>query len=406
MKKIFLYCLAVFFAVTATAQLISVDDNGPAKQFPYVSTVFNRIFNGSSMDSFYHKLYMLKKTGKGTVTIVHIGDSHIQADFLSGVVRNNLQQFFGNAGRGLVFPYQLAQSNAPPDISSSSQVSWEFNRIAHPEIPIKPGISGFVIRTDATVATFDFSLKGQSNDVSFNKLKFFVDSSSSGWLLNADNNDAPFLLKNDETNPSLYREVQLEKNAVSFTLSSLPSKNTKEFFGVSLENSQPGIIYHTIGVNGSRYDQYNIASQFWQQLAALHADLYIISLGTNEAQKTEFKNEPFQKQVTLMLEKIRKISPDASILITTAADSYFRGRRPNVVLRDINLSLYNYCAQNNLPIWDLYRISSGYGSSYHWIRKGLMNPDRIHFTGEGYRIQGQLLFNALAKGYNNYVNSY
>jgi len=408
LKKSFLYIASFIFCLQVSAQLIPINDNAAAKPYPFVSTVFNRIFNSNSLDSFYQKLYDLKKNGNGVVTIVHIGDSHIQADFLSGVVRNNLQQFFGNAGRGLVFPYQLAQSNAPPDISSSSNTIWQFNRIAHPEIPITPGVSGFCIRTNAMGASIDLSLKPNgSGDQSFNKLKFFLDSnSSSSWILQANNSGSPFVIKKETSDSSSFSEVVLDKNANGFILSSLPSGNTKEFYGVSLENSSAGILYHTIGVNGSRYDQYNIASLFWQQLSALNADLFIVSLGTNDAQRTDFNNDAFQQQVSLFLQKLKQVSPKAAVLITTAADSYYKIRYPNPVLRSINMSLFNYCNEQHIPIWDLYRITNGYGSAYLWVRSGLMNADRIHYTAEGYRLQGNLLFNALAKGYNNYVSNY
>lgn len=405
MKKTALHLLTWLLCVQLHAQLMPVDEQNAVRQFPQISTVFNRVFNGSKLDSFYAKLHQLKQTGKGVVNIVHIGDSHIQADYLTAVVRNGLQQFFGSAGRGLVFPYQLAVSNAPPDISSSSNTSWQFNRVAHPEIPITPGISGYTVRSSTPGASFDFSLKGQVIDNSFNRLRFFTDSNSS-WILQADNNAAPYLIKTEEGSTDPAQTAQLEQKALSFTLSSLPSDAMKEFYGVSLENSGPGVLYHSIGVNGVRYDQFNIAPLFWQQLPALKADLYIISLGTNEAQKAEFEPLSFLNGVSTFIEKLKKASPGAAVLITTAADSYYRGRRPNNVLRGINIALFNYCNQQNIPIWDLYRISNGYGSSTRWIRRGLMNPDRIHFTGEGYRIQGQLLLAAIAKGYNNYVNSY
>ncbi|MES1198155.1 MAG: GDSL-type esterase/lipase family protein [Chitinophagaceae bacterium] len=408
MKFPFSILAFLLFFFPAKSQLIHVDDNVLSRKYSFVSTVFNRIFNSNELDSFYQKLYDLKKTGKGNVNIVHIGDSHIQADYLSGIVRNNLQQFFGNAGRGLVFPYQLAQSNAPPDITSSSNSYWQFNRVAHPEISISPGISGYCIKTNAPGASIDLSLKSiEGGSQSFNRLKFFLDSnSSSSWILQTEANNAPFLIKNEEGDSAIFKEVVLDQNCSRFSLSSIPSSATKEFYGVSLENSNPGILYHTIGVNGVRYDQYNLASLFWKQLGALNADLYIISLGTNEAQKTDFNDAAFQQQVSLFLQKIKKVSPNAAVLITTAADSYYKRRRSNVVLRNINISLYNYCTKQAIPIWDLYRITNGYGSAYRWLKQGLMNNDRIHFTSEGYRLQGTLLFNALAKGYNNYVSSY
>lgn len=407
MKKYFFHIITVLFLSTnLSAQLIPVDESTPAKDYLFISTVFNRIFNSSGLDSFYQKLYTLKKKGSGVVSIVHIGDSHIQADYLSGLVRNDLQQFFGNAGRGLVFPYQLAQSNAPPDIISSSNVLWQFNRIAHPEISIVPGISGYSIKTNALGASINITLRNETGDQSFNRLKFFLDSNStSSWVLQADNNSTPFLVKKEEDDSVVYHEVVLENSASSFSLSSLPSGSAKEFYGVSLENSKPGILYHTIGVNGVRYDQYNIAPLFWKQLPALHADLFIISLGTNDAQRTDFDEKYFQQQVSLFIQKLRAASPHAAILITTAADSY-KGLRPNAVLHDINMSLFSYCNNNNIPVWDLYRVTNGYGSAYNWIKIGLMNSDRIHFTADGYRLQGSLLFNALAKGYNNYISSY
>lgn len=382
------------------------NDAALAQKYPFVKTVFNRIFNIGGLDSFYQKLYRLKTTHTGTVSIVHIGDSHIQADFLSDIVRDGLQEFFGSAGRGLVFPYQLARSNAPDDISSSSNTNWEFNRVAHPEIAVPYGISGYGIRSNTSIADINLSLRAGAVDNSFTRLKFFLDSSTStSWVLQTDNNDVPYVLKKETADSLTYQQVNLEQPASGFSLSTLPSDDTKEFYGVSLENSNAGVIYHTLGVNGARYDQYNIASLFWQQLPALKADLYIVSLGTNEAQMTGFVEPVFTRELNTFIQKLHQSSPGASILITTAPDSYKR-RHFNTVLRALNTSLTNYCNKNYIPLWDLYRITSGYGSAYSWARRGLMNRDRIHFTAEGYRLQGSLLLMALEKGYNTYISSY
>ena len=299
----------------------------------------------------------LKTSDTGYVSIVHIGDSHIQADFLSGVLREGLQDFFGNAGRGLVFPYQLAKSNAPEDISSSSTTTWQFNRVAHPEISHPLWISGYGLKTNTANANINISLKpGKAGASSFDHLKFFLDGNTAiSWIVQADNNITPYLLKKEQGDTSLCQQVLLDQACSGFSLSSLPSDQTKEFFGVSLENSGPGVIYHTLGVNGARYDQYNIASLFWQQLPALKADLYIISLGTNEAQAASFSETSFLNQLTVFVQKLKQTSPGASILITTAPDSYKR-KHFNTVLRQLNNSISNFCSKNNIPFWDLYRI--------------------------------------------------
>jgi len=408
-RLLYIFILICFSSNSGSCQQIPLDDNALARKYPFVSAIFNRIFNNTSLDSFYQKLYQLKTDSDRVVSIVHIGDSHIQADFLSGTVRHQMQDFFGNAGRGLVFPYQLAQSNAPDDVLSSSSIRWQFNRVAHPEIQINSGISGYAITTTSQSANIRLSLRTSFSEgfQPFNRMKFFLDTASANkWIFQADNLDIPYTLEKTENDSAVYREVVLKQPITGFTLNCLPTDQPKAFYGVTLENSSPGILYHTIGVNGARYDQYNIAPLFWQQLPALKADLYIISLGTNEAQRASFFEAMFLKDLEAFLTKLKQTSPGAAILITTAPDSYRLKRTSNKVLQSLNKSLSAYCNKNYIPIWDLYRITNGYGSAYSWSRRGLMSRDRVHFTAEGYRLQGSLLFNALAKGYNDYVNSF
>ncbi len=409
LRLLYTLTLACTLQLSGLCQRIPTNDQALAQRYPFVSAVFNRIFNNTGLDSFYQKLYKLKKDSNSVVSIVHIGDSHIQADFLSGVVRKEMQDFFGNAGRGLVFPYQVALSNAPQDIISSSSIRWQFNRVAHPEIQINSGISGYAITTTAEAANIRVSLRTSFSDglQTFNKMKFFLDTSArTSWIFQADNLDIPYTLSREENDSSVYREVELKQPITGFTLTSIPTSESKAFYGVSLENSAPGVLYHTIGVNGARYDQYNIAPLFWKQLPALKADLYIISLGTNEAQRASFFESMFVKDLEGFLEKLRQTSPGASVLITTAPDSYRQRRASNKVLQSLNKSLSAYCNKKFIPLWDLYRITNGYGSAYNWSRRGLMSRDKVHFTAEGYRLQGALLFNALAKGYNDYVSSF
>lgn len=410
--KIFFHCIFPLFFIFAHfsvyAQEIPVTDKTISKSYPFINAANNRIVNGKGLNPFFQKLLGLKKENKGVLSIVHIGDSHIQADYFTEIIRTGLQQFFGNAGRGLVFPFQLAQSNAPPDINSSSNTPWEYNRLAHPEIPIASGISGYCIRTNFSGAAIDIGLKPdlKYTPQTFDRLKLFlkIDSTVS-WILQAANNNPPFLIRKEESDTAVFKEVVLDQSTDSFTLSSLPSDSLKEFYGVSLERSDPGIIYHTIGVNGATYNSYNSAPLFWKQLPALKADLYIISLGTNEAQKTGLDRATFLQQMDIFFANLKLISPDAAVLITTPADDFYKRHRPNAFLKQINSGITSYSTVHNLPLWDMYRITGGHGSSYKWLKRGLMNKDRVHFTNEGYRIQGALFFNALSKEYNLFLNS-
>ncbi len=66
-----------------------------------------------------------------TVSVVHIGDSHIQAEIGTSVTRDLLQLRFGNAGRGLVAPLRLSGTNQPHDYSFRSTRTWSARSEEH-----------------------------------------------------------------------------------------------------------------------------------------------------------------------------------------------------------------------------------------------------------------------------------
>src|SRR5258708_6015963 len=115
---------------------------GAATRYDFLDREQNRIHNGVSLSDFYEKLYRLKKGENLQVRIIHIGDSHIQADFLSGVIRQNFHRDFGNGGRGLIFPGRVARTNEPSNFFTSSASTRQVKRIVFPEQPLPVGIGG------------------------------------------------------------------------------------------------------------------------------------------------------------------------------------------------------------------------------------------------------------------------
>ncbi len=401
MKFVFLTALiiSVGFASSQPLKPIPLDLK---THLPQINVALNRILYPSSLDPFFLKLLTLKTSSSGKVNIVHIGDSHIQADFLSGYLRTTLQSFFGDAGRGLVFPYKIARTNGPSDIFSHSNNDWIQKSIMHSGITASAGICGYVIQTIDIGAGIQIRLaETGSNKNSFSRLKLFLDSSlASSWSVRTANNT--YFVAPPNASTFSYRGLSLDQNSRELLLGSSPNATLKSFYGVSLENDQPGILYHSIGVNGARFELFNKANLFWKQLPALEADLFIVSLGTNEAQGLGADEKNFTKSLTNFIENIKKGSPSACILLTTAPDSY-KGMAPNATLRNLNQYIYSYCLNQNLPVWDLYRVANGFGSSTGWYKCGMMAKDKLHFTAKGYRLQGQLLFNALANAYDEFL---
>ncbi len=391
MKKLGV-CLLLFSLCSAAFAQRKKHHKSKPETGPQINYALNRIFCGE-IDAFYQKLQLLEKTKKGILTVVQLGDSHTQPDFISSVVRDAFQQRFGNAGRGMVFPYQLAKSNAPLDIVSSSTSAWEFNRLTHPEIDTNSGLSGFVLESAAKEGNFTVGLKDKANGTQcFNSVRLFLKKSSATRCR---------IYSGLDTFDYQQQPITFSAPVSSFGLNFSDNDSSFQFYGASLQNGQSGVLYHNIGVNGARYDHYNLTENFWQQLPALHADLIIVSLGTNEAQRELFEPAAFDSILHISIAKIKAAAPQASILITTAADSY-KGEGSNKTLKILNSYLEQYCQKNQLALWDLYKVTNGYGSAKKWFKKGMMSKDRIHFVLPGYQLQGVLLLDCLMKGYEKF----
>lgn len=153
----------VIITVLMAFRLAAQEDKSPValyvKPYPFIKLDSNELLNAGALDEFFIKLACLEHDSLTRLRILHIGDSHIQADFFSGPLRESLQQKFGNAGRGLIFPYKIANTNGPSDLDFYSNTSWSVKRNVFPNIDMPVGISGISMRTENPYAVLKVGLK-------------------------------------------------------------------------------------------------------------------------------------------------------------------------------------------------------------------------------------------------------
>src|SRR3989304_5586774 len=97
---LFTFLISHFAFSQVKTKVVDFNLDSALKKYTFIKADSGKLHNDSiALRSFYEKLYQLKTTGKGKVNVAHIGDSHIQADFFSGVVRQHFHLDFENAGR-------------------------------------------------------------------------------------------------------------------------------------------------------------------------------------------------------------------------------------------------------------------------------------------------------------------
>jgi hypothetical protein len=371
-------------------------------KYPFVNLTEIRVNNDSALIVFFAKLAKLQKNELNSkINIVHIGDSHIQGDFLTGETRKLFQQNFGNGGRGLIFPYRLAGSYESNDFHSASDNLWSRAAIISSKRVFEPGLSGLSIRPIDSKASLTLTTNNHDTlDYSFDNIKLICRNNDSARVQTSfsdSKNDINKLVLVEKDN-SYDVELGSSTNQIRFTTN---QKLTID--GFVLEKNLPGILYHVIGVTGAHYANYSHAPVFFEQLSVLKPDVILISQGTNEGVNTSITKAGLIIQIEKMVHNIQHSNPGIPVVLVTPFDSYFKKNTFNKYLGIVRSAVLEVAQRNNLAYIDCYQITGGWGSAKYWRKYELLRPDGIHYTKQGYALQGEIIYHAFINSYLKYA---
>lgn len=366
----------------------------PKIDYPrYVNLRANHIdMNGDNWCGLAEKF---KSSDTSRVTIVHIGDSHLQADMGTAVTRTRLGEHYGSAGRSLIVPFKLAGTNEPVDYTITSSVPMTQARLLKTPWPIEMGFTGIGISPQAN----DFDLNISAGEP-FDSLAIFY-SGNTPEIVGDINGTGDY---------SIRGIVQLKLNGpTTQSTFNFTNGSNSVVHGINLVNGHAGLAYHVIGNNGATYGTYNGIEGFADDVARFNPALIILSLGTNEAFNTT-TNEEMRASMKILVGDLRRACPGAKLLITTPSECQRRRTRRrrrrasfqvnhNVKrLRDV---IEEFARTEGIPCYDFYEVAGGTGSSNKWLRDKYLNTDRIHLTRAGYTLQGHLITEAIEEALNN-----
>ena len=146
-------------------------------KYEFIDSTLNLIQfpNGKdSFEPFYQKMDSLVFENKGQVRIMHIGGSHIQADVISGRIREHLVKEYpgSSAGRGFVFPYSAARTNTPSSYGSQYKGVWDMSKNVLREVKKPLGLLGIAVSTSDPRAEFSLLLDKYNSSPIYEETKF------------------------------------------------------------------------------------------------------------------------------------------------------------------------------------------------------------------------------------------
>lgn len=148
-------------------------------KYDFIDTSLNTIQfpqGNASFEPFFKKLDTLVFENRGKVRILHIGGSHLQADVISGRIREHLIKEYpgASAGRGFVFPYSAARTNTPASYASYYKGIWDKNKNVQHEITKPLGLLGIAVSTRDPRAEITLLLDKYNNEPIWGETSFRV----------------------------------------------------------------------------------------------------------------------------------------------------------------------------------------------------------------------------------------
>jgi len=338
----------------------------------------------------------------GNINIVHIGGSHVQAGTFPHTVRQEFLKAYPDlqASRGMVFPYAAApKCNNPTDYRTRSVGKFGLVRNVYKEHTKPLGITGIAVYTldsvsEVRIVPRDTLTKFKTTKITL--LGYCVEDSAFIPVLKVGYESYLPTAIIPEKREFVYENICVTDSFVF----SLVTKDSASFTitGILLENENPGITYHSIGVNGASVNAFLRCEHFEEEIALLAPDMVIFGLGINDASETDFTPATFKENYLKLVSQFRKVNPNCFFVFITNNDSYKKvGKKyvVNINALEVRKVMYELADETRGAVFDQFEIMGGLHSMEKWRLAKLAQNDRLHFTKEGYELMGKLLFNAL-----------
>lgn len=362
------------------------------------------------LQKFYQAISDLKLGARQrSVTVLHLGDSHIALDHLTGELRRRGAALLGDGGRGLPpgvpYPYY-----APQTYQINMSGNWRIASSLTGTAPGPFGMSGF--RIEARDAGAEVSLVSE-HAIGAVEIEAYGGPDTGALLLTL-GQAAPLTLPTKSEKPGVVflrvpaagvREVRLQ----------VAGNGPVGLLGWTMAGTGPGFRYDSYGISGATLD----VVSHWDdavveaEITRLAPDLILLGYGTNEGFNDQADAAAYGRRFGQLIGRLQRLAPQASIGVLGALDGARRAKPddralctsgwgtsgwatpPKLgILRDVQRDI---ARQDGLFYIDMSGAMGGVCGIARWAEAEppLAWPDHVHLRPEGARVAGTRLWHEL-----------
>jgi len=365
------------------------------------------IENPRALRPFFEQLHQLELDPKAQlVRVIQFGDSHTAGDSFTGALRTLFQQKFGDGGAGFSFagyPFAGYHIHGTKRAQSTGWLALgtHLNDIGDGMV----GMGGVSLRTEAAGNWVSLDADATSLQVQY------LIQPNGGSIEIRDNDTLIATVStasSDTAAPDTagHFDTPVEPGPHHFEVLTIDPAPVR-LLGLSTQNSA-GVTYEAAGINGAEASLFLRWNEALQQSLMLETNpaLIVLSYGTNEAGDRNWTEEGYAAMFQRIIERCRRLAPNASILVVGPPDRAMRaGRRawrPFSGVDRIVAAQRSVCRQMHCAYWDQRSRMGGFGSMRDWVSISWAQPDHTHFTGEGYTELASALFSDIVQQYDSY----
>jgi lysophospholipase L1-like esterase len=171
------------------------------------------------------------------------------------------------------------------------------------------------------------------------------------------------------------------------------------------------VIYSSLGINGANVTllSKSFNDRHWTaELRHYNPDLVIVNYGTNESGFADFVDKTWGPEMKEVVRRLHVALPETSVLLMSPMDRGDRNTGGEIQTTPVLPRLVSIEArvagETGAAFFNTFEAMGGSGTMARWYTSEprLVSADFIHPTPAGAKLVGELLYNALHDGFNQY----
>lgn len=375
----------------------------------YLTLNPNRIHLPNNDYTYFDSLFYLLEHAQAdhkVYRVMHYGDSQIEMDRITSVLRQRLQEMFGGTGPGMISAVKRIFSISINQSYSGNLVRYALvgDSTSHKASHSRYGVLTQFCQTNGqSTVSFSKTNNTQAYDKAkaISRVSILLGNNSEGFKASLKAGDYQGDTKTcpAKAGPTLLcweLPYEVEKGSITF-------QGSAEIYGIMLDGNY-GVAVDNDALRGCSGTIFTRISKplMKESFELIDTRLIILQFGGNRTPIIHNSNHisSYMRELDKQIKYFQEIAPQATLLFIGPADmgkSYNGKMGSYKCMTELNDSIMAMALNNNVAYWDMFHVMGGEGSMAQYVKHNppLGSPDHIHFTFLGAQEMGNDLSKSL-----------